>query len=824
MNYRKLVASKDEKKIAGDILHDIFFNDHDDDDKSGMWLQDYLESRTPGVERILAADTGSENDELPYDSLPRLLVDLYGSELFEAKMGYGLRDKILEKLYENEQFRKIFEIFLASKKMSPEKIKDLKVQFSLDKSGESKKYVESMNDHKKTPWSPGGPYARKFVDQLRLPPFFAGIRSDAKRERMINVESKSEIKDLKNFQENMKNQIVEILEGSDEKRAIITLPTGGGKTRVAAEAVVEYLNNHGVDQNILWIAQSDEVCEQAVLCFKQIWELKGNGEQLQIFRAWGKHDLPTSEEHGIIVGGIQKLISKKNQLHNFVDHNALSAVFIDEAHHSTADSYTEILSHLHLSSYKDGILENDSSIPLIGLTATPERRLSSETKNLHRMYGEKRIYPNAKYLPDSEDNDPFDDDWGDLRKMRIKLTDLKYLAHPTFYGIDPGKKIITLSESETKDLEGGGDSWMKRVATESERNSNIKNEILKWARKGRKILYFGTNVTQSITMAKILEKEGITSASITAETRFATRKMFIEIFNEPDSNEMQVMCNYNVLSTGFDSPQIDTVIIARPTTSVVSYQQMVGRGLRGEEFGGKHGNKCEIVTVKDNIEKYNHAVVELGHSKYEEEVEDAKINVSDPKNVFNDELDDAEQPSDNFENMVPKSGESFTSDEIYKKYGVQKQGGIRYTTKHNFVILIDAEISNYPDHVNEKTGDIIYNGTGEKDQGFDKGHDYFNSQVKNPDSVLLYFQKPAGSQNIFKYLVKYVSHDFKMEENKRHEKRKVIKFKLKIIKKSCPQCKIIFASNDSEIEEKFGYRTTNGNTIVQSWCKNCRAK
>jgi DNA repair protein RadD len=783
MNYRKLVASEDEKKIAGDILHSIFFNDTDVDDVNGMWLQRYLEQRTPGVEKILAADSGSENDELSYDSLPRLLVDLYGNELFEAKMGYVLRDKILEILYKTKEFRKIFEIFLASKRMSSEKIQNLKVQFKLDKSGESKKHVESMMNHVASPWIPGGPYAKKFVDYIRLPKFFAGIRSDAKRPRMINVESKSEIKDLKNFQENMKNQVVEILEGSDEKRAIITLPTGGGKTRVAAEAVVEYMNNHGVDRNILWIAQSDEVCEQAVLCFKQIWELKGKGEQLQIFRAWGKHDLPTSEERGIIVGGVQKLVSKKNELHNFVDHDALSAVFIDEAHHSTTPSYTEILNHLHLSSYKDGILDNDSSVPLIGLTATPERRLSSETENLHRMYGEKRIYPDAKYLPNSEGDGPFDDDWGDLFKMRKKLTDLKYLAKPTFYGIDPGKKIITLSESETKDLEGGGDSWMKRVATESERNANIKNEILKWARNGRKILYFGTNVTQSITMAKILEKEGITSASITAETRFATRKMFIKIFNEPDSNEMQVMCNYNVLSTGFDSPQIDTVIIARPTTSVVSYQQMVGRGLRGEVFGGKLGNKCEIVTVKDNIEKYNHAVVELGHSKYEEEVEDAKIDVNEYKNVFDNELDDVESSSHDFESMIPKSGESFTSDEIYKKYGVQKQGGIRYTTKHNYVILIDAEISNYHDRVNEKTGDIIYTGTGQKDQGFDKGHDYFNSQVKNPDSILLYFQRPTGSQNIFKYLVKYISHDFEMEENKVHEKRKVIKFKLKIIKK-----------------------------------------
>ena len=96
----------------------------------------------------------------------------------------------------------------------------------------------------------------------------------------------------------------------------------------------------------------------------------------------------------------------------------------------------------------------------------------------------------------------------------------------------------------------------------------------------------------------------------------------VDIFNEQDSNEIQVMCNYNVLATGFDSPQIDTVIIARPTTSIVSYQQMIGRGLRGEEFGGKLGNRCDIVTVKDNITKFNDERVDLGYIKYEKELKE----------------------------------------------------------------------------------------------------------------------------------------------------------------------------------------------------------
>jgi len=340
--------------------------------------------------------------------------------------------------------------------------------------------------------------------------------------------------------------------------------------------------------------------------------------------------------------------------------------------------------------------------------------------------------------------------------MRRTLTELKYLAKPTFHAIEPGKKIHRLTRDETNDLEGGGEQWIERIATETERNRNIKNEILKWANKGKKILYFGTNVSQSNAMARILEKEKISSVCITGDTRYAARKLYVDIFNEQDSNEIQVMCNYNVLSTGFDSPQIDTVIIARPTTSVVSYQQMIGRGLRGEEFGGKIGNRCDIVTVKDNITKFNNERVDLGYIQNEEVFEKGPA--------------------------VPTEEETFTEDELYEIFRVQKYGGIRFTNKHNFVVLIDSEHSNYEDRVDEESGTIIYTGTGEKDQDFDYRVGKFNAKVKDPNSILLYFQKPYANKVIFKYLVKYESHSYSIEKNKKKKDRRVIKFKLRIIK------------------------------------------
>ena len=73
-----------------------------------------------------------------------------------------------------------------------------------------------------------------------------------------------------------------------------------------------------------------------------------------------------------------------------------------------------------------------------------------------------------------------------------------------------------------------------------------------------------------------------------------------------------------MLSTGFDSPEIDAVMIARPTYSVVAYQQMIGRGLRGPKFGGTP--ECLIITVKDNIERFNGERLRLGSDIYDEEV------------------------------------------------------------------------------------------------------------------------------------------------------------------------------------------------------------
>ena len=62
---------------------------------------------------------------------------------------------------------------------------------------------------------------------------------------------------------------------------------------------------------------------------------------------------------------------------------------------------------------------------------------------------------------------------------------------------------------------------------------------------------------------------------------------------------LNILINYDVLTTGFDAPKTKIAIISRPTTSIVLYHQMIGRVVRGEKQGGNKA--CKVLTVVDTF-------------------------------------------------------------------------------------------------------------------------------------------------------------------------------------------------------------------------------
>ena len=82
---------------------------------------------------------------------------------------------------------------------------------------------------------------------------------------------------------------------------------------------------------------------------------------------------------------------------------------------------------------------------------------------------------------------------------------------------------------------------------------------------------------------------------VSGNTRDVTRR---QVVAELKQGKIRGSCNCEVLTTGFDAPKVTHIVMARPTVSRVLYEQIVGRGLRGEKFGGTQ--RCTILNCEDN--------------------------------------------------------------------------------------------------------------------------------------------------------------------------------------------------------------------------------
>lgn len=368
------------------------------------------------------------------------------------------------------------------------------------------------------------------------------------------------------------------------------MPTGSGKTRVAVEGIITAIREDKFLPNILWIADRDELCEQAVQAWREAWRSFGPKKgKLRISRLWGNiSEAVAADGAHVVVATIQTISARiKRGKTEFLNHIALAVV--DEAHGSIAPSFTRLLNELGL-----GRRHNEDRVALLGLTATPYRGISAEeTKRLVNRYGKLRL-----------DHGAFEDD-SDEAKIR-QLQRMKVLAKADHEVIEGGRFEISpqeLSEIEEKRMAWLPDSVERRIGRHENRTRRI---IDSYKRKVRDInpkcptLIFATSVEHSEIIATLLSLEGIPSRAVSAATDRAVRRSVVEKFRE---EKIQVLVNYGVFREGFDAPKTGAIIVARPVYSPNLYFQMIGRGLRGLKNGGTE--RCLILNVKDNIQNYN---------------------------------------------------------------------------------------------------------------------------------------------------------------------------------------------------------------------------
>lgn len=360
--------------------------------------------------------------------------------------------------------------------------------------------------------------------------------------------------------------------GPPHGRCIIQMPTGAGKTRTALQVVFDFLNQ---GQSVLWLANTEELIEQCVQSFDELWP--GQCRQASwVINHVGQAYEPTGEKpvafHLATIQSIARNAGKKVDAFESHGHQ-ISLVVIDEAHISLAPKYKEALEAFCFHKGRR----------LLGLSATPGRGANRAKENaaLARFFHQNLV----KLTPPP----PHDTALSFLQSEGV-------LAKPTYFPleIEWAEELIEQFYEEYGHAASEQEltSW---IGNNESRNSLILEKLLKLCRQGKQIIYFGTSVQQSELMAAMLRLEDIPSASISAQTK--GRRSLIAQFK---SGQIQVLCNYGVLSTGFDAPQTDVVFIARPTSSIILYHQMIGRGLRGPKFGGSE--HCEVVTVLDNLE------------------------------------------------------------------------------------------------------------------------------------------------------------------------------------------------------------------------------
>lgn len=352
-------------------------------------------------------------------------------------------------------------------------------------------------------------------------------------------------------------------------RVVAHLPTGAGKTRLACHAACHLLNQRVNEGKILvWLAAGAELCQQAADELATAWSYLGN-RPVRIQRYWGSANELT-DEPGFLVTSLAKLYSASGSNRTLLINLATraAAVIFDEAHQAVAATYQFVTEQL--LTYEP---------PLLGLTATPGRQAipGEDDRRLAELFKSQKVTIDPQGHPDPV----------------TFLIKQEYLADPQFTRIGltselPDHAPVGASDylETTLNRVGRDPSWHREITRVTEEALNSH----------RRVIVFCPSLDSVHRCATDLTARGCRIDTITGTTPSDQRQTVIERFKSKEPDPIALL-NYGVLTAGFDAPRTSCVIVARPTTSLVLYSQMVGRVMRGPRSGGNRN--CQIYTIID---------------------------------------------------------------------------------------------------------------------------------------------------------------------------------------------------------------------------------
>lgn len=310
-------------------------------------------------------------------------------------------------------------------------------------------------------------------------------------------------------------------------RALVVLATGLGKTYLAALDVAAWAESHGRSPRVLVLAHREELLFQAAKTFRRL--LRERAPRFGWFSG-GRSDL----DGDIVFASVQKLSRPEHLVR--LTRDRFDYVVVDEVHHGTAPSYRNILDRVEPSF-------------LLGLTATPERADGADVLGL------------------------FDDNVAYRADLGAGI-ERKLLVPFAYHGLrdDTDFRRVTFRDRRFD-------------AEELERAVDTEPRLVKmfeaWkAHPGARSLVFCCSIRHAEHTRDFLGSRGVRAAAVHSGPTSAPRERALA---DLVSGNLDALCVVDLLNEGVDLPDVDRVVMLRPTESPVIFLQQLGRGLRVSE-------------------------------------------------------------------------------------------------------------------------------------------------------------------------------------------------------------------------------------------------
>ncbi|MBE6004656.1 MAG: DUF3427 domain-containing protein [Lachnospiraceae bacterium] len=362
-----------------------------------------------------------------------------------------------------------------------------------------------------------------------------------------------------------------------ETKALLISATGTGKTYASAFGIRDALKPSG---KVLFIVHRKQILKQALKSYKNVF-----GRNVNMALLTGEDQNYDEIQSADFVFAMITMISKEEVMHRFSP-DFFSVCVVDEVHHMSAPSYRRIMGYFNPEFW-------------LGMTATPDR---TDEGNIYEMFDHNIAY-----------------------EIRLQQAlDYNLLCPFHYFGI----RDIAFNDSEDADemikLAEKGDLTVFRRLISDERLDYILKETSYYGFSGERVkgLIFCSSVREAKELSLKMNQRGLRTKALSGNDSDDERQKAIErLIGDECDDALDYILTVNIFNEGVDIPDINQVVMLRPTESSIVFIQQLGRGLRKKEdkeyvvvldFIGNYSNNFMIPIAlsgdrtynKDNLRKY----------------------------------------------------------------------------------------------------------------------------------------------------------------------------------------------------------------------------